>query len=83
MAYGERGAGSDRGWGESTAAERATESKYEKIYEDELDPFKEFDSSKSNELGWSISERVDQTWSEAVGHNHEALQARISDFSST
>lgn len=46
MSYGERGFSSEAGWGGSTAAERATERKYEKLYEDGIDPFKEFDSRK-------------------------------------
>ena len=41
MSYGGKGGRSEE---ESGGAERATESKYEKMYEDELDPFKEFDS---------------------------------------
>lgn len=43
MSYGGKGGGLDGGGGD---AERATEAKYEKLYEDDLDPFKEFDSRK-------------------------------------
>lgn len=40
MSYGGKGGGLDDGGGDG---ERGTESKYEKLYEADLDPFKEFD----------------------------------------
>ncbi|CAM9291027.1 unnamed protein product [Laminaria digitata] len=47
MSYGGKGGRSEEeSGGGSGGAERATESKYEQMYENELDPFKEFDSRK-------------------------------------
>lgn len=44
MSYGGKGGRSEEEGGGGGGAERATESKYEQMYENELDPFKEFDS---------------------------------------
>lgn len=44
MNYGDKGSGSDGAAG--TAAEQLTESKYRQLYEEDMDPFKEFDSRK-------------------------------------
>lgn len=46
MSYGSKGGGGLKG----EEAERITESKYERIYEDGLDPFKEFDSREFKDL---------------------------------
>eukprot|EP00903_Cladosiphon_okamuranus_P006725 g6562.t1 len=43
MTYGGKGGGLNDGGGD---AERDTESKYERLYEEDLDPFKEFDSQE-------------------------------------
>ena len=44
MSYGGKGGRFEEEGGGSGSAERATEGKYEQLYENELDPFKEFDS---------------------------------------
>lgn len=54
MSYGGKGQGMEGGGlgggvGDS-AAERSTESKYSKLYEEDLDPFREFDSREEIDL---------------------------------
>lgn len=45
MSYGDKGSGSDgAGSGAGAEAEQLTESKYRQLYEEDMDPFKEFDS---------------------------------------
>lgn len=55
MSYGGKGGRSEEESGGSGSAERATEGKYEQMYENELDPFKEFDS---RELAFLFSDTV-------------------------
>ncbi|CAM9491018.1 unnamed protein product, partial [Sphacelaria rigidula] len=47
MSYGDKGSGSDgAGSGAGAEAEQLTESKYRQLYEEDMDPFKEFDSQE-------------------------------------
>lgn len=60
MSYGgkdKRGASEveySKGGSRDREVERSTESKYDRLYEDELDPFKEFDCRKFGSARWFI-----------------------------